>query len=395
MKSWKRCLRYSCMITCYFLLAGCWSSSPIEERNLEAGIALDAVPQQTETSAEETDQQPPKKQIRRTVQFILPEEGSSSGSPSLGNKFYNEEELGDSIMEMTRESYLSNQSPAGFHLKTIVISSELLQKVPLQELLDFYLADNDIRLSILLLTSTGTASDVFKEMKSGKTPAFMLKDLFDNRSHTNRLVKPVTLAKVIGPLKSRSSFVVPNVIRIRDGITLSGAGVIRGETQKYAGYLNKMDVEGLQWITGDLTGGIVKGTDSRSQRDFVYEIKSAKSNIQAHVNKNDISFHVKISSVGRLSESFVSDTNKMKDQTLREEADVVQVKIKELAQQTVSKMKKMRVEVAHMGQALRIQHPDMWEQVKDHWDQVFATVPVTFEVKVDIEDFGASTMTTN
>lgn len=48
-----------------------------------------------------------------------------------------------------------------------------------------------------------------------------------------------------------------------------------------------------------------------------------------------------------------------------------------------------------MGQALRIQHPDMWEQVKDHWDQVFATVPVTFEVKVDIEDFGASTITTN
>ncbi|MNP54385.1 hypothetical protein D3C76_1489320 [compost metagenome] len=61
-----------------------------------------------------------------------------------------------------------------------------------------------------------------------------------------------------------------------------------------------MDVEGLQWITGDLTGGIVKGTDSRSQRNFVYEIKSAKSNIQAHVHKNDISFHVKISSVGRL-----------------------------------------------------------------------------------------------
>lgn len=97
---------------------------------MEAGIALDAEPQKTETSVRETQQQHPKYQIRRTVQFVLPEEASSSGSPSQGNKFYNEEELGDSIMEMTRESYLSNQSPAGFHLKTIVISSELLQKFP-------------------------------------------------------------------------------------------------------------------------------------------------------------------------------------------------------------------------------------------------------------------------
>ncbi|MEO2260939.1 Ger(x)C family spore germination protein [Paenibacillus amylolyticus] len=395
MKTWSHCLLSTSMIAGCVLLAGCWSSSPIEERNLEAGIALDAVSQQTETSAEETDQPPPKKQIRRTVQFILPEAESSLGSSSQGNKFYNEEELGVSIMEMTRESYLSNQSPAGFHLKTIVISSELLQEVPMQELLDFYLADNDIRLSILLVISTGTASDVFKEMVSGKTPAFMLKDLFDNRSHNSSLVKPVSLAKVIGPLKSKSSFVLPNVITIKQGIKLSGAGVIRGKTQKYAGYLNETDVEGLQWIKGDLTGGVVKGTDSRSHRDFVYEIKSAKSDIKARVHKNEVSFHVTISSVGRLSESFGLDKKKMDRQVLVGEAAIIEDRIKDLAQHTISKMKKMQVEVANFGQALRIQHPGLWEQLKDNWDQAFTSVPVTFEVKVHIEDSGASTMTVN
>ena len=85
----------------------------------------------------------------------------------------------------------------------------------------------------------------------------------------------------------------------------------------------------------------------------------------------------------------------MDRQVLVGEAAIIEDRIKDLAQHTISKMKKMQVEVANFGQALRIQHPGLWEQLKDNWDQAFTFVPVTFEVKVHIEDSGASTMTVN
>lgn len=382
-------------LTGCILLAGCWSSSPIEERNLEAGIALDWISpdENGASSAVGKESNDSKQYIRRTVQFVLPEKGDNSGAASPGKTFYNEQETGNSNMEMTRESYLSNQSPAGFHLKTIVIGSKLLEQVPMNELLDFYLADNDIRLSLLLFTSTGMASDAFKETHSGQTPAFMLKDLFNNRSRSARMVKPVSLAKVIGPLKSGSSFILPNVIVTKQGVKLSGAGIIRGKTREYGGHLSEIDVEGLQWITGDLAGGIVRVAEPGSQRNFTYEIKSAKSEIKANVRGDELSFHVTLTSTGRISESFVRKENKGNNALLAKQADIVEERVIALAQQAVAKMKSLRAEAAGFGKTVRIQHPALWEQLKDDWDREFVAIPVTFSAKVHIEDYGASIMT--
>ncbi|MCW3790266.1 Ger(x)C family spore germination protein [Paenibacillus sp. LS1] len=372
------------------LMTGCWSSSPIEKRYLEAGIAYDKVQPEERIASERVDY-PQKQKIRRTVQYILPEAGAKSNN-SPGKKFYNKEEIGDSIMEMTRETYLTNRSPAGFHLKTIVISSKLLQEIPMHELLDFYLADNDIRLSLQVYTTTGTASDVLKENASGEIPAFLLKELSANRKRISRLIKPVTLANLIGPLKSESSYLLPNVSVEQSALKIKGAGVMKGNTQKYGGYLNESYVEGLQWIKGDISGGIYKIKEPELQQQFVYEIKSVKSKIKATVHGDDISFHVDMKSEGRLSEVFASDVKKMNNRTLEQHSEIVEGEIKTLVENTMDKLKKMHVEVADLGKALRIQHPAVWEKVKGNWDDTFTTIPVTFSVKLHIDDYGASTM---
>lgn len=375
-------------------LAGCWSSLPIEDRYLEAGIAFDKVqPQDQGTSVEQVGY-PQMPIIRRTVQYILPQAGATSNN-SQGAKFENKTVIGDSIMEMTRETYLTNRSPAGFHLKTIIISSQLLQEVPLHDLLDFYLSDNDIRLSLQVYMTTGSASEILKGQVSGEVPAFLLKDLSSNRKRISRLVKPVTLANLIGPLKSESSFLLPNVILDKGTLKIKGAAVVKGKTEKYAGYLDESQVEGLQWIKGEVSGGIYKVKEPELQQQFAYEIKSVKSKIKAKVQGDQISFHVDMRSQGRLSEVYASNIKKMNNVTLEQHAAIVEKEITALVEDTVAKLKKMHVEVADLGKALRIQYPDVWDKVKKDWDDVFAKVPVTFSTKISIEDYGASTMTMN
>ncbi|MDP4095629.1 Ger(x)C family spore germination protein [Paenibacillus sp. P96] len=378
-------------------LTGCWSSSPIEDRNLEVGIALDtAAPSREEKKMKKKGGGYPKKElIRRTVQFELPEgNGGSAEGPTQAKNFYNLEETGDSIMEMTRETYLRTNSPAGFHLKIIIISSSLLKSFSMYELLDFFLRDNDIRLSLEVMLSTGTASDVLSRTTvPGKTPALTLKELFSNRERNSRMAEPLPLAKIIAPLKANRSFILPNVITTDHEIKVAGAGVIKGKTQKYAGFLSETEVEGLQWIKGDIPGGVLKETDPQSHKKIEYEIKSAKSKIQAIVEGDDISFHVKMISGGRIAESFKPARNDGNNKLVAYETKLVEEKVNELAQDAVAKMRKLRVDVGGFGEALHLQHPEVWKKVKDDWDNTFAKIPITYSTKINIEDYGASSMT--
>ncbi|PNQ82825.1 Ger(x)C family spore germination protein [Paenibacillus sp. F4] len=378
-------------------LSGCWSSSPVEDLNLETGIAMDVA---SESSQEEQINRkggdyPKKELITGTFQFIIPEEsgGSNSSSPQA-KKFFNITETGDSVFEMLREiSLRTNRPPIGQHLKTIIISSSLLRKIPLYELLDFFLADNDIRPSVQLLISTDKAGNALQERIPGQIPAYILKDIFENRKRNARLIKPVALVKVVGPMKGKRSFILPNVITAENEIKLAGAGVIKGKTQTYAGFLNESEVEGLMWIKGQLVGGVLKSSDPQTGKNIAYEIKAVKSRIKANVQGDDISFQVKMTSEGRVSEVFNKKENLRSNDVLGQEESIFQEKVNSLAEQTVAKMQKLQADVGGFGEALRIQHPKVWHKVKEDWDTTFSTIPVRFSTDIHIEDYGSSITT--
>ncbi|MDY8023784.1 Ger(x)C family spore germination protein [Paenibacillus polymyxa] len=379
------------------ILSGCWSSSPVEDLNLETGIAMDVA---TESSQEEQINQkggdyPKKELITGTFQFVIPEEsgGSNSSSPQA-KKFFNITETGDSVFEMLREiSLRTNRPPIGQHLKTIIISSSLLRKIPLYELLDFFLGDNDIRPSVQLLISTDKAGNALQEKIPGQIPAYILKDIFQNRKRNARLIKPVALVKVVGPMKGKRSFILPNVISAENEIKVAGAGIIKGKTQTYGGFLNESEVEGLMWIKGELDGGVLKSNDPQTGKNIAYEIKAVKSRIKAIVQGDDISFQVKMTSEGRVSEVFNKNENLRSNAVIGQEESLFQEKVNSLAEQTVAKMHKLQADVGGFGEALRIQHPKVWRKVKGDWDTTFSTIPVRFSTDIHIEDYGSSITT--
>ncbi|MEK3948978.1 Ger(x)C family spore germination protein [Paenibacillus sp. FSL H7-0703] len=378
-------------------LSGCWSSSPVEDLNLETGIAMDIAEEssQEEQINRKGGDYPKKELITGTFQFIIPEEsgGSNSSSPQA-KKFFNITETGDSVFEMLREiSLRTNRPPIGQHLKTIIISSSLLRKIPLYELLDFFLGDNDIRPSVQLLISTDKASNALQEKIPGQIPAYILKDIFQNRKRNARLIKPVALVKVVGPMKGKRSFILPNVITAENEIKLAGAGIIKGKTQTYAGFLNESEVEGLMWIKGELDGGVLKSSDPQTGKNIAYEIKAVKSRIKAIVQGDDISFQVKMSSEGRVSEVFNKKENLRSNDVLGQEESIFQEKVNSLAEQTLAKMQKLKVDVGGFGEVLRIQHPKVWHKVKEDWDTTFSTIPVRFSIDIHIEDYGSSITT--
>ncbi|MEO3944419.1 Ger(x)C family spore germination protein [Gorillibacterium sp. CAU 1737] len=379
------------------LLTGCWSGAAIEDRNLDIGVAFDLVePGGDEVKQKPIGSTPEKPIIQRTVQFALPQSGGSSGgSESSGapKTYFNLEQTGESILEIIREVNLRANSSAGFHLKSIIISSKLLEKFPMHDLLDFLLADNDVRLSPQVFISTGKAADALRTTTvPDQIPAISLRDILKNRNKTARLVKPMTLAKIIGPLRNESSFVLPNVLTANKQVKIAGAGIIKGGSQTYGGYLTEKEVEGLQWLRGEVKGGIVKCKPSPGNQPIQYEVLSANSKIKAMLRKGKLSFRVSITTSGRLSESYRSVQDKGNPGLVHEIEKETAKEIQALAQGTVDRMHHLHVEVAGFGNALRLQNTKKWREVKPQWDEEFGNIPIRIEAKVRLVDQGASTM---
>ncbi len=376
-------------------LAGCWSSHEIEERSLGVGMALDkANKSMTEKEFDEQEEYPKRNLITSTYQLITPQVASSTTvqGGSQQKAYVNMAETGDSIHQMTRELSLRREtSIASQHLKVIIIGEALARTYSLGKLVNEFLRDNEIRPSCLVLISKGRASDGLESKTAGEIPAFGLAGMVENAYRTTRILPPTSLIKLESNIESGTSFLLQNVLSANGEIKFAGAAIIKGKTNKMIGFLNEEELDGLTWITGKGKGGLVKSFDKKTGQLIVYEIESMKSHIQPHVKGNNISFDVHIESVGRLSESWMTSGGTFNNQFLQNAQKTSEKKVKHLVRNVLEKMQKeYQVDVAGFGNRLRIRHPRVWMRVKENWDQTFSGVPINYDVKLMIKDYGAS-----
>lgn len=375
-------------------LTGCWSSKEIEDRGLTTGIAMD---KGKESALEKGLRKQgggysKKNLLTATYQFINPQSTGmkGKGGDSQSKSYINISETGDSIHQMTRELSLRTNRPMfSPHLKVIVISANLARTYGLDQLLDQYLRDNEIRLSCLVLISNGRASETLTLKETGEVPAFRLLEIVNNRPKTTRILPPMPLAKLVGKMQSGTSFLLQNVISAQEEGKFAGAAVIEGKTKKLRGFLSEMELDGLTWITGTGKGGIVKSFDNKTGQPIVYEIKSMKSKITPHVEKNNISFDVKIESEGRLSENWAASGTSFENKSLKMKEKTFEKEVSRLVKQVLKKIQvNYSTDVAGFGNQLRIQHPRVWEKVKRDWDKRFNKTPIKYSVKLTITDYG-------
>jgi spore germination protein len=378
-------------------LTGCWSSHEIEDVSLGVGMAFDANKKESEEKMINEKGQGYSKadRITSTFQLITPQIANSSskeGGGSSKQSYINISETGDSILQEAREISLRTDLPFNAtHMKVVVIGEELAQSNNLQYLFDMYLRDNDFRPSCLVFISKGKASDTLISKTPGEVPAFRMFGIVDNAYRSSRILPPVSLIKLDSKLQSGSSFLLQNVISANGQVKFAGAAVIKGKTKKLCGFLNEDELEAVIWLTGKGEDGVLKSVDPQTNRLIVYEVKSMKSKIRSHVKKNQISFDVNIESEGRLAENWTVSGTPFENSFLKKAEELTEMKIKQIITQAVKKMQKeYRVDAVGFGNRLKIEHPNVWEKVKNNWDQTFIDLPINYHINVIIKDYGGS-----
>lgn len=391
-----RPLFISLSILLFLSLTGCWSSHEIEEQSLGIGLAFDKAKQSAiEKKLNEQGEGYSKRNlITATYQFITPQVASSTTNQSGPQKksYVNVSETGDSLHQMVREISLRSEQPVtAHHMKVVVISEDLARSYKLGQLLDQNLRESELRPSCLVFISKGRASKTLETKKAGEIPAFRLAGIVENAYRTTRILPPMSHIKVESKIKSGSSFLMQKVLSADGQVKFAGAAVIDGKTHKMTGTLNEEELEGVTWITGKGKGGVVKSFVKETGQQIVYEIESMKSSIVPRVKGDSISFYVNIESVGRLSENWVVSGDSFKNEFLKNAEKSSEKEVKRLVGNVLEKMQKeYKVDVAGFGNRLRIEHPKVWNKVKKDWDQTFSEAPINYDVKLTINDYGAS-----
>lgn len=362
------------------LLTGCWDRIELEDLYLSVGEALD-----------QAEDEQGEKRITLTIQSAVGKPVTKKGKQSpQGKPFKNVSITGKSVSELYRQSVEKTGRIAyGHHLKVLVIGEELARAINLQNALNVYFRSNNVRRSLIVLVAEGQAKNTFEIGGGSIIPAFHILGIVHNQNANARILPPMTLARVSEMMTVESSFLLQRVTIQGKEAKLSGAGVIKGKDNKLIGYMNERELEGLNFITGEIKVGMVNGLDSESGQMIGYEIQGTNTKIQPRVQGKKISFDMEIEVSGRLNEDWLIPGNMFENPLVKRMEKVLEQEVSRMVNEALIKMQKeYQVDVAGFGNKLRIEYPEVWEKVKTDWDKEFSQTPVEYKVKVKINEYG-------
>ncbi|WP_240764932.1 Ger(x)C family spore germination protein [Paenibacillus dendritiformis] len=394
-------MRLSCAMIALLLLApGCWSAREIEDLGIAVGTAVD-IGEKTELQRsleEEGGNYSKKNVLTMTYQVVEPggTAGAGKGQPGSQKKYRNISVTGDSLYELTREISLSRARPIfGQHHKVIVISDKLARTYSLRQLLDFFMREQEFRPSCRLFISKGEARKTLELKDTTEFPAMRLTGISDNQYRNSRLLPPMPLTKALHEINASSSFLLQNLITAEGEVKLAGAAVIYGKTGKLIGFLDEEEMEAVNWVTGDIKGGVVKSRHERTGDVVVYEITSVKSEIRSRIENGRIAFDIRIESEGRLGEQWSSENDNFESRNLQQvEADAAKQVEARIAKMLHKVQKEYRADVLLLGDYVRIHYPRMWTKWKKDWDDIFADAEIRCYLTLKVKEFGTTSIKT-
>lgn len=373
-------------------LSGCWSSKEIEELGLIIGTAIDL-----DNEGEFEDRQRGMTNgdvFKLTNQLITAEtaNNATNGGQSQVRAYKNITETGDAVLPALRNMILRIDKRAfGEHAKVIVIGEELARSYNLEQVLDFFRREQEMRPSTLIVIAKGSASKTLESAEATVIPAIQVVEMVQGMERTTKILTPTPIAKIEGQLNSGNSFLLQTVATENNDRKLTGAAMIDGNTKTLRAFLNDQETEGVSWITGKGKGGLVRSYDDEAHLPIVYESLSMKSKIKPTVKGDSISFTVKIETEGRIGEHWDISGKAFDSKYMKRAEKAAEKEIERLVKNVLVKtQEEYKMDVLGFGRSLQISYPQVWNKVKNNWDETFSEIPVKFSVNVSIKEMGTS-----
>ncbi|QDR83355.1 Ger(x)C family spore germination protein [Sporomusa termitida] len=376
------------------MLTGCWDRRELQDRHFALAVAID-VADGTISAAENFVQPYGGKLFRMSVELLDFEPSQSERGSLSPIKTYVVTNAGRSFFEMNRDMISQLGKPISWeHIQVIVISEAALAAGGLDQLIDWFLRDNEMRWRMRLYVTPGEARPVIQfKPPSGEPAGIFLANAARNYFRNPHIVGIQDVGFTAVSLDKNSPLVLPKVELTDDILKLGGTAVI-DKTGKLAAYLNEYETMADKIIIG-LERGAVITTPCSEHPDYIfaYELFRHDTRLHAHVDGDNIYYTLDITMYGNIAEMqrcpephmHVSDNPAYAQKLERQFAQ----EVKQMVEHGIKVHQDMGIDVLFFGRRLKISHPRKWEAVKERWDkEIFPKIPVIISVNMNINGVG-------
>lgn len=385
------------------LLTGCWDRRELQERSFVLAVGIDMAdaggkpglePEQ-EAKVKKTEtfvQSNGTKRYRLSLQLLKLAPG---GEEKDDSKTYVISNTGESFFEMVRDMLGQSSKSLWFeHLQVIVISEAVLKQTGLNEILDFFKRDSEMRSRIKIYVTSGTARSLLEyNPPSKEAGGIFLADLIRLHARNNHIAGSRTdLGYTVQYFDTGSNILLPRIELADKVIKLGGSAVFKKD--KFIGYADEYAIAGLKFMYGTEESAIIV-TDSPKHpgQQIAFELFRDDTRLTPHVENGTIYFTLDINMYGNVGEiqGDIGKDNTLNPQYIHElEAAFAQeIKHNVLYADNVFR-NEMKVDcISKFAAKMKAYEPDTWEQVKDQWDEIFPTIPLIISVNVSIEKVGS------
>ena len=379
----KTILIFTIIFLTTFILSGCWDKVEIDQRGFVEVMMIDPAPPGSEEEMGEAAKGMPGISLQESdmikVTYVFPNTGLLAGQGGGGGNepgFTSLASVAENISKANRlvDARVSRRLFFG-HTQIVILSQELFKNTKkAKEVIDYLRRDPQFNRTIRLLITEGEASKIAEvKPKVEKLLFRYIKGIIDNEDTNGRIID-INLSEFIvlisGP---EATSIIPKVSVKGDELKISGAAVIKDF--KLCGYISEYESLYFNTLQGTRSGGVESINFEGSSTEFASNNTSRKLElINSDPDNLEIEINVKIEGILMSSEFgkelFDTDTiNKIEKEFNKMSDENCSLVIKKL-------QKEYKADALSISAYLRKFHPDVWDKVKERWEEIYSNIKI-------------------
>lgn len=365
-----------CLVLLLILpLSGCWNRREVSKIAIVMGFAVD--------TGEKEDEIEITAQIANTRTIATSE---NSGKGGEEKPYLNLSSRGEYVFPSIRSSVSKSGAKLYMAHNYVVLFGEDMARRGLENYMDFFLRDHELRLDMHLLVARGRAADVL-DVESGfqSIPSLHINDLINAQEQLSTGMT-VTVFDFMNHLAAdRGTPLIP-IIEIDDSegkevLRMSGTAVF--DKDKMIGQLDERETRGYLWVSNAVQQAVVV---AHPDEDSVgIEVVRAGGKISADIGDDGTVTMV----LHAEAEGSLGSQRGSRNYTTKEGLDVLLAafarEIESEIQACVDKSKELEKDVFGFSDVLYRHHPKIWEEKKE---SAMYDLPVRIEVTTHLDAAG-------
>lgn len=366
------------------VLTGCWDLIEIDQYFFISAMGID-VYKGGEHSVDEAEEKAEKNDFtqkdRFVVTYVAPDlraigKNATSDKPrivmaSISNNPY----------ETTKElATRTNRNFTFRHTKVILIGEEVARNEEyMREIFDNLDRHEQLSRKLAVLVVKGTAKEVIDiEDPFEPVTGYLINQILDKKQGSSRY-NDMVLQELLTELYFSGDVLLPRTTPGKGEVKVAGSGVIKDFI--LIGWIGEIENIAAMFLMDRVNTAVINIEHENAIVPYV--ITNSKTKTHVTVDGDKIKYIANIDTEGYMQQYKIGAESKITDQkTIMDIEKNLEDTLGKQIKATFNKLQKeFKVDVIGLGRHISKYEPDLWEEVKDNWDEIFPSVE--FEVNVD------------